>query len=244
MPCARVGQTVEVWRVDATGLKTVLGCGHPYVVPLNEIETRFGRVDLEEIMKKQTIIPNGKGVILVQGFDEEVQRYALNHKFAAQLGEAVSNDKDLFRKLAKEAAAKADGEVRRVEFINGSKEAVKVSIPDPSLDGNRVNLSAETLKKLANLGVSVDELGVAETAVSFVLTGPWVKFMQDVLANYAAQGVEPPDGAELIEKTRLSAEGIERLKELAERADSKQIREAATLLLEKGVKSSSVGVGE
>lgn len=191
---------------------------------------------------KQGVIPDGRGCIPVQGYEEQVKKFKTNLRFFEQLENQVQEAKILFRTLAAQVVDKAMGEVRRVEFLAEDGSVVPVTLPDVTKAGNRTVIKPDLVSELAKLGVGIDELGVTETESIFVLSGPFVQwFRESILApNYTAHGLAIPEG--IVEKTttKISEEGVKKLREVLASSPDANAREAARLLLHEGIKSASV----
>lgn len=194
-------------------------------------------------MAKQTKIPDKRGSIQVVGRDKEVKAFKTDYKFYQQLESRIEEGKQVFRTAAAEAAAGAALDVATVEFIADDGSAVPVTLPDPAQAGNRRHLNLKDVgAELHKRGASLDELGVTEISEKVVLTGDWVKWFRDVLANQQATGDNVPDGWKIETVTRLSPTGVQRLKELAKSPDDTPERRAAEYLLSIGVSAASVSV--
>lgn len=191
---------------------------------------------------KQAVIPDSRGVIPVQGYEEQVKQFKTNLRFHEQLGKTVEEGKGFFRNLTKQVLESVSGDVHRVEFLAEDGSAVPVTLPDLSKAGNRTLLKPDLYAAATKLGVSVEELGVTETETSVVLTGAMAQwFIDSVLQpNYVATGQPIPEGIEQKTATRLSEAGIEKLREMAKSAKTTQEREAAKLILENGSKAAQV----
>lgn len=196
----------------------------------------------EEQAVKQAVIPNSKGIIPVQGYEAQVKRFKTNLKFFEQLEGQIDEDKGLFRGLAAQVVENTTGEVRRVEFLADDGSVVPVSLPDLSKAGNRTSIKPELAAELVKLGVDLGELDVLESETTIVLSGPFVDwFRQNVLQpNYVAHGLPIPAGIEEKTTTRLSETGITKLQAMAKEAKTEQEREAAKLVLQRGIKAAAV----
>jgi hypothetical protein len=248
-PCGHPGKEGAITHVEKDGsLYCVLTCGHIFVVAPDEVD-KIVRVDLADTsnkeekgkMAKQTKIPNSDGVIQVQGYEAKVKAYKTDYLFYKQLSERVDEAKAEFRGLAKEAEANASGDINQVEFIAEDGSCVPVNLPDVEKQGNRTSISDKSFKAAVQLGGDLNELGVTETEESYTLTGKWVDWIKDVLAtNYANK--EIPDGLAKREVTRLTVDGIAKLRKMAAEGKTDQERQAARVLLEAGIKDATVKV--
>lgn len=192
---------------------------------------------------KQAVVPDGKGVIPVQGFETQVKRFKTNYNFHAQLLQMVEEDKKFFRGLAKSVLDKTEGDVRRVEFLAEDGSAVPVSLVDSDKTGNRTTIGAEEMKELMKFGVDLNELGVTETDTSFVLTGDFVEWMRGIIhTNYVSQGKTVPEAIQERTVVRLSQDGISRLRALTTQGATENERKAAEYLLLVGIKAALVTV--
>ncbi len=63
---------------------------------------------------KQAVIPDGRGVIPVQGYEGQVKEFKTNLRFWEQLGKQVEAAKSFFRNLTEQVLEKVSGEVARV----------------------------------------------------------------------------------------------------------------------------------
>lgn len=191
---------------------------------------------------KQSKIPNAKGVIQVQGYEDQVKTFKTDLTFYKQLDKRLSSVKENFRDLAQQAAHNAGDDVSRVEFIAEDGTCVPVSFADTSKASNRTTVSSKVYKDAFKLGVDVNELEVTEVEESFVLTGEWIAWFKGVLQQYEASGQPAPDGYEHKEVTKLSVEGIAKLKKMAKEAKTENEQKAAKLLLGAGIKAATVSV--
>lgn len=192
---------------------------------------------------KQAVIPDGKGIIPVQGYESQVKQFKTSYLFAKQLGEQVESGKTLFRDLAAQVVERTQGDVRRVEFLSDDGSAVPVSLNDTSKDGNRTSLGSDETKALMKLGVSLEDLSVTETETSYTLTGEFVAWLQGIIQeNYVSKGKPVPEDIKERAVTRLSVEGVAKLQKLAKEAATENERQAAKYLLATGIKAASVSV--
>lgn len=191
---------------------------------------------------RSAAIPDGRGAIPVQGYEEQVKRFKTNMRFLEQLQQQVDEDKGIFRTLAAQVARGALGTVRRVEFLAEDGSVVPVVFPDTSKAGNRTAIKPELVNELLRLGVDIDELGVTESETTITITGPFVQwFREHVLApNYTSHGLAVPEGIEEKTTTRISEAGVKKLQSLMQTTVDAKVREAAALLLTHGIKSASV----
>jgi hypothetical protein len=255
--CIRKRQTGKVWRVNKDkSLYIELSCGHPYTLQPGELGTlaepadEASRVALEAALNKEeepmattkaAKVASSKGVIPVQGHEDKVKEFKTDLNFFKQLEARVEDGKAFFRTLAEQVRLGAEGVVKRVEFISDGSATVPVTIPDVTKAGNRTNVKDEVVSKVAQLGFSLDEMAVTETEYSYELTGEFVAWLDEILAaNYTSQGKEVPAGINKKATTRLTVEGIEKLRAMAADAKTEQEREAARVLLDGGIKVAGV----
>lgn len=191
---------------------------------------------------KQAVIPDGRGVIPVQGYEEQVKEFKTNLRFFERLGKQIDAAKDFFRSLTDQVLEKVSGEVSRVEFLAEDGSVVPVTLPDPSKAGNRTLVKPELISEVIKLGVSMDELAVTESETVYVLTGGFAKWFEDsvLVPNYVSAGLPIPDEIDKKVSTRLSEAGIKKLQEMATSAKTTQEREAAKLILKNGIKAAQV----
>lgn len=256
--CAYPGQTGKIYRRHADdSLYCLLKCGHPFTVKPKDIGISVEvvlddsvRSDADEAsdeeddkgvqQMKQTKVPNAKGVIQVQGYEDQVKTFKTDLTFLQQLTKRLDGVKKNFRDLALQAAGNVGDDVGRVEFVAEDGSCVPVSFADISKATNRTAVSSKAYKDAFKLGVDLNELGVTEVEETFVLTGEWISWFQNVLQQYEAQGQPAPDGYTHKETTKLSEEGIAKLKEMAKSAKTENEQKAAQLLLGAGIKSPTV----
>jgi len=267
-PCAFKGQVGVISKILSTkALYTILKCGHPYIVD----ETKFELVQVhyfneehsvngsvsnknnnsnnsskKEITMalKQSKVVSAKGVIHVQGFEEEVERYVLDDTFSSNLASSLAERKELFRSKALQAARALEDSstVKRVEFLSKSTALVGVSLPDPEKDGNRVTIKPDLVSNMLKLGVDLADLNVTTETSTYTLSGEFVQWMDQILQeNYVSKGLAIPDGIDKKTSTKLTAEGVLKIEALKRQtADGSPEHEAYTLLLTQGLSAPTV----
>jgi hypothetical protein len=255
--CVYVGQTGKVWRVNEDkSIYVELHCGHPYTLQPEDLGTLAEPADQashaaliaalnkenEPMATKAPKVASSKGVIPVQGHEAKVKEFKTDLNFFKQLEARVDEGKTFFRTLAEQVRVGAEGVVKRIEFLSDDGSAtVPVTIPDISKDGNRTVVKDGVVSKVAQLGLALDELGVTKTEYTYVLTGEFVAWLDEILtANYTSKGQEVPAGIEKKATMRLTVEGVEKLRKMMAEAKTDNEREAARLLLEGGIKAAGV----
>lgn len=252
--CGYEGQTGGVYRVNGDGsLHCILKCGHPLTITEEDIGSlvevewverpKVEEKTMSEKTMKQNKIPNAGGVIQVQGYEDEVKSFVTDSTFFKQMEKRLDEVKAKFRELAKQAEANSKGaDVTRVEFIAEDGSCVPVSFADITKDSNRNAVSEKAYKAALKLGFDLNELGVSTTEESFLLTGEWVAWFKGVLQSYEQQGQPAPEGFTHKEVVKLSVEGIAKLRKMAREGKTDEEKKAAELLLNAGIKASSVSV--
>lgn len=255
--CVYIDQTGKVWRINEDkSLYVELHCGHPYTLQPEELGTlaepadQTSRTALESALRKEdrpmatkaAKVPNSKGAIPVQGYEDRVKKFKIDLNFLKNLETQVEGAKTFFRDLAEQIRADAEEGLKRVEFLSDDGSAtVPVTIPDITKDGNRSIVRTSTISKAAQLGLAIEELGVTETEEYYVLKGEFVSWLEEILtANYTSKGQEVPEGIEKKVNTRLTVEGIATLRKMAVEGKTEQEREAAQVLLSGGIKAAGV----
>lgn len=256
--CVYVGQAGKVWRVNADkSIYIELRCGHPYTLQPEELGTLAEPADQasqtalaaalnKEIEPMTTTkaakVPNSKGAIPVQGYEAQVKKFKIDLNFYKSLETQVEEAKTLFRDLAEQVRADADDTLKRVEFLSDDGSAtVPVTIPDVSKPGNRNIVKDGVITKAVQLGVALDELDVTETEEYYVLTAEFVPWLEEILnTNYTSKGQEIPDGISKKVNTRLTVEGIAKLRAMTTEAKTENEQEAARVLLGGGIKAAPV----
>jgi hypothetical protein len=251
LDCAYAEQTFRLWRVETGGVLYVeLRCGHPYRVrPEDATLSPSGETKLKEMtmttkktdstsMQVQNPalttanIPapvpaapkkaNG-GALPVPGYEAMVQAYRQKAETLKWIEKEVDSMKTNFRATAQEIAVRNPG-VTSLAF-QAPDGVVKVSLSDPAAEGNRLLLKPEDVADVAQRGL---DLGPhLEVTKSYVLRGDFVEWLDTLLTQWKAQGIEIPDGLEEKVTTRLSAAGAAALKELAGTGNA----EAAAVLI-------------
>jgi len=257
-PCAYEGQEAAVQRIDPQGdIETVLRCGHPYIAapqvfglePADvapaaeepEPEPESAPEENKTMSKKAQVIPDSRGVIHVPGHGEIVESFRDELAFFNRLDKRVAASKRHFRDLAAAAVSGATGDVRRVEFLSDKGVVVPVSLPDTDKPGNRSNLNDDDRSAIAKLGANLDEMGVTEETHTYVLSGAFVAWMDQVLQEkFVSQGLPIPDEVQKKTVTKLTTEGIAKLKELAQNAPTVGEKAVAEYLIQNGLSAASV----
>lgn len=258
LECAYVGQKFRLWRVEDNGtrLYVELKCGHPLWVFAHEVQ--LSPSGLEELKEKTMsdkpattntdMIPapkaaptkkakNGSSKLPVTGYEHMVLALRQKQGTLKWIEEEVDNLKSDFRIAAAQAAAQAPGDVASLSFEDGKGGNVTVSLPKLDMDGNRLSVKDEAVAEFSQKGL---ELGPhLECFKSYVLTGEFVEWLDTLLAQWAEQGVQVPDGLEEKVVTRLSPEGAAALKTMA-----KDGNEVAHEALNRFIKAATIRVSK
>jgi len=165
---------------------------------------------------------------------EQLASYALQLKAKiAQLHELTS-EVDAAKAQLRTAAQTLlpFGTAGSVEF-SAPGGGLTVSFGDPTAEGNRSPLSPAVIADAVAAGVQVDSL--VEVAEVATLSGTLVQWFREVVAYFAAQGVEIAPTWKIDRTVRLSAAGVAVL-------SSSASNPAAARLLQAGLRTASVSV--
>lgn len=187
------------------------------------------------------MIPDASGTVRISGMEEKVSAYKTKSVFLKGLTGEVDALKVEFRKTALEhvtACGDAAGAVKRIEFMS-AEGAVAVALPDTSKAGNRLVLTDEVLAGCAAAGIDLAPL--VETERKFVLTGQWVEWFSQYLAQIQATGGQIPAGVEEQSSTKLNAGAVSMLRAMVTGLPDLDPRKGvARTVLEKALKAPSV----
>jgi len=188
-----------------------------------------------------TNVPNKDGELVVTGLEAEVDRFRLEYQYQAMKAKEIDKTKAHLREEAKRIMASAAPGVQRVAFI-GTKGtgAVLISAVDIESRTNRTLLSGTVLDQAKNLGLDLEGQGLVKKSTSYVLTGAWAEYIENVVLT---QMTEPyPEGLARKDETRLTPQGIERLKQAVNDENGGTFSQAAKLVLDNGIKNGTVNV--
>lgn len=242
LDCAYVGQTFKIWRIiDGTDFYIELRCGHPQWVTAQDIElSPDGLKKLKEsTMSNETAavtttasnlpIPAPKAAptkkaksstnkLPVTGYESQV--LALRQKQASLkwIEAEVDALKDELRSAAAMAVQQAPGDVTSLSFEDGKGGNASVSMPKLDMDGNRLNIKDEVIAEYGQNGLVLGEH--LECLKSYVLTGDFVEWIDQLLTGWKEQGVQVPEGLEEKVITRLSADGAAALRMISRSDDA------------------------
>jgi len=197
----------------------------------------------DEIKTQQTLVPDAKGCIRIKGYEDKVKEFQTSFRFYKKLDAEVSAAKDEFREATLRALSVAAPGVKRVEFMSEDGASVPVTVPDYDKTCNRNSLDDKKISEVVQkTGVDVQSLAITEKEERFVLTGEFVGWLRQILAdNYTSHGKPIPAGIEFEEKVRLSPTGMAKLEKMARDATlSEPERLAAQMLLKLGKRAPSV----
>lgn len=184
---------------------------------------------------------NGKAEIILDNRKEIVEQYCAKNDYLNILSKDVGGLKANFRDWGK-ADLKACGipEANRVKYISATRE-VNVTLGDPEMEGNRTSITSKVMQKLLQMGWDIREMGITETKVVYTLEGEYATWFANwVSENFQQKGLDVPEQIKRTETVKLSAEGVKRLKALANSAKTPAEKEAAEYLLEVGLKDPTV----
>ena len=201
-------------------------------------------------------VPDKAGCVYVDGNEDRVRNFLTKHRGHKQTTEELDAEKVSFRQMAVGILSQAAEGARAVFFRDGKRGGVTATQPDYTKAGNRSVLAKPLMKKFlalggpSALGISEDELydsETQETGPSIVLTGPLVDwFRRELLIpgklNAFLDHVQDNQGGENT-VTKLSPSVINKLRMTAALGDGVS-KEAAELLLDKGLKAMTVTVME
>jgi len=174
-------------------------------------------------------VASSKGVAPVSGFERQVEKFKRAYMYGKDLKVTVDADKDEFRQVAAATARSMTGAVSTVEFLGADGGVVAISMPDPTKDGNRKNVPAGLIGKLADAGVEITDY--TETVTVFKLSGPFVAFIRKIIAeNYTSKGQAVPEDIKESSSMKLSDAGVKKLVKMLKSEDDKEVQLAEQIL--------------
>lgn len=183
---------------------------------------------------KTTTVPDATGTIFVGGHENDVEEFRLKNKFLKSLTEDTASMKRDLRATVRGVLAAAAAGVKRV-FIRGvSRGGVMVTIPDYSMDVNRLSLKDSVIKSLTKaggpeaLGIPAPELfdtTIVPGGETIQLRGRWLKWFMDQLVVTGKVKIEgdPDITHSVIEEsttTKLKFDAVAKLQALAASGNS------------------------
>lgn len=183
-------------------------------------------------------IPNKEGDLPVAGLETIVDKFRLESQYLDAREKELEETKSTFRSEAKRILRESAPGVQRVAFM-GTKGtgAVLVSVLDVEAKSNRTLVKPDLVANALNLGLDLG--GMVETSVTYELSGAWVEWLEKTVLSQATG--ELPEGLTKKEQTRLTQEAVQKLREL-EAAGEGTVGQAATLVLDSGLKKASINV--
>jgi hypothetical protein len=155
-------------------------------------------------------------------------------QYSDQLKKDVDKQKVYFREAAASAVDASSG-VLSLEFVDGKGGAINVTLPDVAKAGNRKVLSAEKIAQAAESIPGIEDM--TETTETFVLSGEWISWLKTVMSTWEKDGVAMPDGLEHKVVTKLTEEGIAKLRAVEGN------NSAAADLLKSAVNAATIKLG-
>lgn len=151
----------------------------------------------------------GPGKLPVTGFETDAISLREKQKTLDWIKRDVDELKKRFRNAAIATVAETP-DVTALSFEDGLGGSVSVTLPDVSSAGNRLAIKPSDFAAYSEKGI--DLASHTETTIKYELTGAFAEWFDNLLSQWAEQGVALPDGLTVRETVRLSADGAQALK--------------------------------